>query len=179
MSTHFTTVSGLNSTRIWPKPARALVVSCVNFAARTARASFSPREILGGWFSLRCRMRTCCRSKRSSRSIVDPLSSTRDRPVFSGSRSFPARETLDTDLKVEEAAPARHNRRLGQVVVRQLIGAPFHNRRLPASDTRVRNGAASRYSGSGSGSTKTAPPAALHTRADTPPRTSPSATAVR
>src|ERR671932_1381316 len=93
----------------------------------------------------------------SSHTIVDPLSSTRDRPVFSGSRCFPALEMFDTDLKVEGAAPARQDRCLGQVVVSQRGGSPFPTRRLPASDSRGMNAAASRYSASGSGSASIAP----------------------
>jgi prolyl oligopeptidase len=41
--------------------------------------------------------------------IVDPLSSTPDRPVFSGSRSFPALEKLDTDLQGEAGCPSQTN----------------------------------------------------------------------
>ena len=39
--------------------------------------------------------------------IVDPLSSTHDRPVFSGSRSFQALEKLDTEFEMNWAASAR------------------------------------------------------------------------
>jgi hypothetical protein len=39
--------------------------------------------------------------------IVDPLSSTHDRPVFSGSRSFQALEKLDTEFEMSWAALAR------------------------------------------------------------------------
>ena len=45
--------------------------------------------------------------------IVDPLSSTRDRPVFSGSCSFPVLEILDIDRKVEDAAPVDRTRPRG------------------------------------------------------------------
>ncbi|MCA1598181.1 MAG: hypothetical protein LC769_04035, partial [Chloroflexi bacterium] len=38
--------------------------------------------------------------------IVDPLSSTRDRPVFSGSRSFPALLRLDTPPRIGGYCPA-------------------------------------------------------------------------